>query len=699
MTNEKTTIILPTHNGSRYISQSIKSCLDQTYKNIELIIVDDASTDNTPDIIASYTDARIQYIRHRKNKGLPSALNTGFKAATGKYLTWTSDDNYYMPEAIEKLLECLVTSPGSDFVYADYWGYYQNTGKKELRILPDILCLNEMNEVGACFLYTRKVYETLGGYNPKYMYIEDYDYWIRITKRFKAVHCQQPLYVYREHEKSLKATKRSLILFSDVMLKYHHGYASLYKLGEATAYFFYCALVKSFIRSNNSLKEVASILRKAFYKIFTPPFTLTAAIAVAPFYFASIKTFNTLYATIKEYMHFFFSYKLQTASITAANNNTRNILYINPSLVLGGTGRFMINMAKNTDPKAFTFHTITTEPALNEMKIRFEPYFKNIVIPVQWARSQNICQYYFNTMIDKLKIGIVIISNSIEGYKYLPLLKRRFPHVKTMDIMHAEGSPGAWPEFSRFTPFIDKRVCISDHLAKYVLKWYEKNNIDNKYNDRVITIHNSVDTELFDPEKYPGGIFKRKHDLPDNCILITYLGRFGIVKNPLLFVNIAKHLLSSTKGHDLRFVMAGDGEESEKIRFSLKKHKMENHFVFTGVLDDDAVRELLADTYSLFITSSNEGIPYAALEAMSMGVPVISTDVGGVREVTMNGRNGFLVKTAEDVSRSFTIHLHEMLNNKVFYESLSSRARQDIVSAFSFRSSGKNYENLFKILI
>lgn len=96
----KVSIVLPTYNGARYLRQSIDSCLGQTYRNLELIVVDDASTDTTPEIIRSYQDPRIRVIRHEKSKMLPESLNTGFRAVSGDYLTWTSDDNYYVPEAI-----------------------------------------------------------------------------------------------------------------------------------------------------------------------------------------------------------------------------------------------------------------------------------------------------------------------------------------------------------------------------------------------------------------------------------------------------------------------------------------------------------------------------------------------------------------------------------------------------------------------
>lgn len=201
--SEKVSIVLPTYNGAKYIQQSIGSCLKQTYKNIELIIVDDGSTDKTTEIIKSYHDARIRYIRHRKKKGLAHALNTGFAKATGEYLTWTSDDNYYAEKAVESMVDTLRTNKKIDFAYANY--YMINEDGKVLQSIRGAPSKNlkEGNCIGPCFLYRRKIYEIIGEYNPEAFLVEDYEYWIRISKRFRMQMLDEYLYRHRLHPKSL----------------------------------------------------------------------------------------------------------------------------------------------------------------------------------------------------------------------------------------------------------------------------------------------------------------------------------------------------------------------------------------------------------------------------------------------------------------------------------------------------------------
>jgi hypothetical protein len=201
----KVSIVLPTYNGSKYIRQSIQSCLDQTYRNLELIVVDDGSRENIGAIVAEFDDDRITYIRHETNKRLPATLNTGFRSASGDLLTWTSDDNYYAPDAIERMVGFLRRHPSISFVYTSMY-IIDETGSGALSPVRTALppaTLQHQNGVGACFLYTRDVYREVGEYDSAAVLVEDYDYWVRVSKRFRMQRLFLPLYYYRHHANSL----------------------------------------------------------------------------------------------------------------------------------------------------------------------------------------------------------------------------------------------------------------------------------------------------------------------------------------------------------------------------------------------------------------------------------------------------------------------------------------------------------------
>ena len=196
-------IVLPVYNGGTYLRQSIQSCLSQTYENIELIVVDDASQDDSAAIVRAHSDPRIRLIRHETNRKLPAALNTGFRASSGAYLTWTSHDNYYVPTAIEELADFLEQSPGVDFVYSDEYVVDERDHTVHLDRTGPVERLVEQSCLGGSFLYTRAVYDRLGPYDEGLFLAEDYDYWLRALASFKLAHLDRPLYYYRLHPRSL----------------------------------------------------------------------------------------------------------------------------------------------------------------------------------------------------------------------------------------------------------------------------------------------------------------------------------------------------------------------------------------------------------------------------------------------------------------------------------------------------------------
>jgi glycosyltransferase involved in cell wall biosynthesis len=197
-------IILPVYNGEKYLEQSIESCLNQTYKNIELIIVNDCSTDATLTIAKEYAnkDSRIKIINNETNQKLPNSLNIGHECANGNLITWTSDDNLYLPNAIEVMVHQL-EAENVDFVYANLVKIDSNGKETQEFKLEEPEELLWRNVVGACFLYTKKLFISNESYDNKLFLVEDYDFWLRAFMKFDFYHINKTLYKYRVHESSL----------------------------------------------------------------------------------------------------------------------------------------------------------------------------------------------------------------------------------------------------------------------------------------------------------------------------------------------------------------------------------------------------------------------------------------------------------------------------------------------------------------
>lgn len=197
-------IILPVFNGEKYLVPSIESCLNQSYRNLELIIVNDCSTDSTLSIANEYAkrDSRIRIINNETNKKLPASLNIGHKEAKGNYITWTSDDNLYKEDAIEILLNELDIRD-IDIIYSDF-SLIDEEGKvlREVEFI-DFENIIFGNFVGASFLYKKEVFERNKEYSENLFLVEDYDFWLRAIIHSQFFHLKKKLYYYRKHGDSL----------------------------------------------------------------------------------------------------------------------------------------------------------------------------------------------------------------------------------------------------------------------------------------------------------------------------------------------------------------------------------------------------------------------------------------------------------------------------------------------------------------
>ncbi len=219
----KVSILLPVYNHANIVRESINSILEQTYKNIELIILDDGSTDNLMEVLKPYANIKNVRIYTQKNQKLPRALTHLHKFVTGDFITWTSADNIMSKNMIEILVKKLLEEPDASLVYGDvyvinakgkpYYGMYRDIDRDTkkaniIRLLrnEEPLKLGNDNYVNASFMY-RKVDSNIlkGHYADDVVGAEDYDYWLRLSKSGHIKHIKEdkPLYFYRIHDNSM----------------------------------------------------------------------------------------------------------------------------------------------------------------------------------------------------------------------------------------------------------------------------------------------------------------------------------------------------------------------------------------------------------------------------------------------------------------------------------------------------------------
>jgi len=209
----RVSMVMPVHNGARWLADAIESVLAQDFGDFELILVDDASRDGSPAIMADAAarDPRVRLLRLDANVGLPAALNHGFAAARGALHSWTSDDNLLRPAMLTRLVAELDARPDADIVHCDFILIDDAGEEIGLSRVGPVDRLLHGNNVGACFLYRARVTEALGGYDTGLFGVEDYDFWLRAARRFTFVTLHEDLYLYRKHGGSLTSRRAAHI--------------------------------------------------------------------------------------------------------------------------------------------------------------------------------------------------------------------------------------------------------------------------------------------------------------------------------------------------------------------------------------------------------------------------------------------------------------------------------------------------------
>lgn len=235
----RVSIVLPVYNGARYLRESIDSVLGQTYQDFELIIIDDCSTDETAEIAQEYATQydNIFYFRNAVNLKLPGALNEGFAKASGEYFTWTSCDNYYAPNALSVLVNCLVDNPKVGLVYSDMTLINDKNQKTGYTVAGSGEDLILRNVVGACFMYRASIAKKIGQYNKDMFLCEDYEYWLRIASVTQLMPLNSPLYYYRFHRDSLSHKHEERIIEKGIGLQKTY-YSSFIKTRRKAAQFY-----------------------------------------------------------------------------------------------------------------------------------------------------------------------------------------------------------------------------------------------------------------------------------------------------------------------------------------------------------------------------------------------------------------------------------------------------------------------------
>lgn len=208
------TVYITNYNYGRYIKQAIESVLNQSLEDYELLIIDDGSTDNSKDIIELYRAIPNVKIIYQQNKGLNITNNIAMRVASGKYLVRLDADDYFVPDALEKMVNILEGDADLGLVFPDYYYVDANgnmIGEERRHNFNKEVSLYDQPAHGACTMIRLESLRMMGGYNESFSCQDGYDLWIKFITYHKVTNINEPLFYYRQHGNNLTTNENRIL--------------------------------------------------------------------------------------------------------------------------------------------------------------------------------------------------------------------------------------------------------------------------------------------------------------------------------------------------------------------------------------------------------------------------------------------------------------------------------------------------------
>jgi glycosyltransferase involved in cell wall biosynthesis len=229
MTTPSVSVIIPTCNRAGLVGTAIRSALDQTFRDLEVIAVDDASDDGTAEVLARIVDPRLRFLRQKIRQGAPAARNAGIRSSSGEFVAFLDDDDEWLPEKLEAQVALFRrVGPEVGVVYSSYVVVDRQTGRVVGRkvaerrgdLARDLL---ERNYVGStsCVLARRGALERAGLWDERMPSFQDYDLWIRLSRDCRFDFVERDLLKYYVHAKKIWTDLGALDRGIDLMVAKH----------------------------------------------------------------------------------------------------------------------------------------------------------------------------------------------------------------------------------------------------------------------------------------------------------------------------------------------------------------------------------------------------------------------------------------------------------------------------------------------
>jgi len=217
-------VVIPCYNHEQYVEQSLNSVLNQTYKNIELIVIDDGSSDNSVAIVKKMQEEHNFTFVTQENMGVCKTLNKAVSLSEGKYIALLASDDYWDLSKIEKQVNSLESNPNSEFCFTQAKEFDENDPHYEKIFPKSPLTGKVLNQVfirqhvpAGSMMFSRTLHDKLGGFDEN-LKEEDWDFVIRSAAQTEFCAVSEPLFYYRSHETNIMKTRQRKEIFRQKVL-------------------------------------------------------------------------------------------------------------------------------------------------------------------------------------------------------------------------------------------------------------------------------------------------------------------------------------------------------------------------------------------------------------------------------------------------------------------------------------------------
>lgn len=657
MVQPKVSIIIPVYNGSNYLKGAIQSALAQTYKNLEVIVINDGSDDNgkTQAIIKGYGDRIKAY--YQENAGVAAALNLGIDMMTGEYFSWLSHDDLYLPNKIaSQMAKIMETGNKNTIIYSGYKSVNQK-GQEIGIFQPNTMYpLDVYNHPlfpvfrllvnGCTVLFHKDHFKRVGGFDIHLKTTQDYDMWYKLFKDQVVIYCPTIAVISRQHEGQMSKTTIDFhVQECEKLWLSMLGSLSLEELDviDDNAYAF-------FIKTHQYLKQ-----RTLYYQ------TIQYAMVEA------LKQLRRL--LLKGYAY----EQIVTAQTEVFDQDLKIHQILNNKDIL----------TKNKPRIAFFIYSKTSEGGLMKM-------LKTIAKAL--TQDYEVCIFYSKNegRTYEKEDHIAYIPIETKGQWEYRLVK----YMVVLGIDVIIGCHNCLPYFINLYTILKAYniKCIAwnheDYLFTQVNKLY--NNIGES---RKVVFHNldavvwiNEFSQLTYAQEATNGVY-----IPD-CIEAEANSISLNQKEPYSFIAVGRYedtikrldkllevfAMISANHQGAKLYIVGNVRLDSKLevlngrtvaQYMASLNIAQNRIIFTGWLAD--VSPYYAKAMIQLCTSEREGFSLVILEAASYGVPTIAISNGGADTIITSGKDGYIVNNTGEMANCALM----LLQNVASYEMLSKQSK------------------------